>query len=86
MRAADPDANSMLNFFLVEPISAITPDGVPVDRNNYDITVSMLLHVSSFLETHNSSRLGLLNIFKTGCGILMVVPYISIKDLKNLYV
>nr|XP_034314660.1 cadherin-87A isoform X2 [Crassostrea gigas] len=38
MRAADPDDNSVLNFFLVEPISAITPDGVPVDRSNYDIT------------------------------------------------
>ncbi|XP_056018521.1 cadherin-87A-like [Ostrea edulis] len=38
MRAADPDDQSQLNFFLVEPISAITPDGVLVDRNIYDIT------------------------------------------------
>ncbi|XP_062622203.1 cadherin-87A-like [Saccostrea cucullata] len=38
MLATDPDDQSQLNFFIVEPITAITPDGVLVDRNLYDIT------------------------------------------------
>nr|XP_022319460.1 cadherin-23-like isoform X1 [Crassostrea virginica] len=38
MRAEDPDDQSTLNFFVVEPITAITPDGVLVDRSLYNIT------------------------------------------------
>lgn len=52
MRAEDPDDQSTLNFFVVEPITAITPDGVLVDRSLYNITVCIsgcgIVHVTSY--------------------------------------
>lgn len=43
MNAQDPDDNSILRYSFVEPKSAINPDGVEVDRNNYDFTVRDIL-------------------------------------------
>jgi hypothetical protein len=37
----DPDDNSVLRHFFVEPKSAINPDGVQVNRINYNYTVSL---------------------------------------------
>lgn len=43
----DPDDNSVLRHFFVEPKSAINPDGVQVNRINYDYTVSLILLISN---------------------------------------
>ncbi|XP_067673629.1 cadherin-87A-like [Haliotis asinina] len=36
LQAIDPDASAALNYYFVEPISAITPDGIEVNRATYN--------------------------------------------------
>ncbi|XP_071106393.1 cadherin-87A-like [Haliotis cracherodii] len=36
LQAIDPDANAALNYYFVEPISAITPDGIEVQSASYN--------------------------------------------------
>ena len=41
--AIDPDDDASLEYYFMEPITSITPDGTLVDRNVYDYTVSLFL-------------------------------------------
>ena len=57
----DPDDNSILRHYIVEPKSAINPDGVQVNRQIYDYSVSQL-NPSNF--TFRSLNFNLLTFLK----------------------
>ncbi|XP_060081087.1 cadherin-87A-like [Ylistrum balloti] len=51
----DPDANAVLNYFFVEPKTAISPRGNNVDRNVYDYTNLFRVEQATGIVRTNSS-------------------------------